>query len=98
MTVDALKKIGYEVVITSDQGTLLKEGSNPTLKATLYLNGEPYSGTSSIGYQWYDANGNNIDGAIREVYSPPSIQFVNGYIQYGCKITVSEKEDGEDGI
>ena len=87
VAVDTLKKIGYEVVIVSSKGTLLKEGSGTTLTATLYREGSPYEG--SVTYQWYDNDG-DIVGETSQDFKIEGIDFeATGYVQYGCKVTVS---------
>jgi hypothetical protein len=95
MSIETIEQIGYEVIITSNIGNIIKEGTPVELSASLYLNGIPYvpKNNEEIKYQWYDENGVDINGATSNQYVTEPITFNNGYVQYGCKITVSSKEE-----
>ena len=87
MSIESVEKAAYEVVITSNIGNSMHQGSIVELTAHLYYGGEEVK--NNLSYQWYDNKG-NITGATDQKYNIDGIQFNNdGYIQYGCKITVS---------
>ena len=88
MEIAQVEKAAYEVVIKSDKGIAVKNGTEVTLTATLYLGGQPYSG--EVSYRWYNLN--NKDGTLsnNSTYKIDLVSFNDsGYAQYGCEITVS---------
>lgn len=88
MDVTKIESVGYEVIIVSDKGTAVTEGSQITLTAYLYHNGEEYKGTN-IQYQWY-VNNEAQPGETKQELKIDSINLgEDGYEQYRCMITVS---------
>ena len=85
LTIDQWRERGYEVELTSSQGIAVKEGQQIELKARLLYGGEEINATK---YEWYDASYTNLlhDG---QTYITTANFSESGYIQYGCKITVS---------
>ena len=87
LTIDQVESSVYQVVITSNVGSVVKQGSNVTLTAELLIGGVPVE--SELSYQWYTPNG-DIDGATNKTYEIEGVNFSNAAVlQYGCKITVS---------
>ena len=90
LTIDQWKERGYEIVITSNIGNSMKQGSRVELTAKLFKGREEI--TQGLTYQWYNNEG-DISGATNSIYVIEDINFnENGYIQYGCKITAELKE------
>ena len=85
MTIEQVENSSYEVVITSNKGISLLEGTSVELIAHLYKGGEEI--TTGLNYRWYDKDGTTL--GTNRTYEISSIDFNdNGYIQYGCEITV----------
>ena len=98
LTVEAVEKAAYEVIITSSIGNSMLEGATTTLKAELYMGGAPYSGSEVLSYQWYEGN-NPTDGAIADAvgqeFTIPAVDFENGYVEYGCVISITDSSSTE---
>lgn len=85
LTIGQLEKIGYEVQITSNVGITMKQGQKVVLKAILLHGGEQVQASK---YQWYDGTYSRLLHEGQEYAF--TIDFgENGFVQYGCKITLS---------
>jgi hypothetical protein len=85
MTIEQVENSSYEVVITSNKGISMLEGTSVELTAHLYKGGEEITG--GLNYRWYDKD--RVTLGTNRTYEISSIDFNdNGYIQYGCEITV----------
>ena len=85
LTIGQLKEMGYEVQITSDVGVTMKQGQKVTLRAILLYGGEQIQASK---YQWYDGTYTKL------LHDGQNYEFIvdfgeNGFVQYGCKITLS---------
>ena len=88
MTIEQVEQSAYEVVITSNRGNSMKEGSQVILSASLYIGGKEI--TEGLTYQWYLGE-TKITDATKKEYVIESIDFNdNGYIQYSCEITMKD--------
>ena len=99
MEVAQVENAAYEVIITSSIGNSMTEGAATILSAELYLGGDPYilKDGESLSYIWYKGNIKNgiISGATGMELSLNNIDFENGYVQYGCKISIIESTSTE---
>ena len=87
-SIAAVEKAAYEVVITSNTGVTAHQGETVELTATLLLGGEEYTGTIE-GYQWYKISNPDVILGSGNKYLINGVEFnQDGYIQYGCKITI----------
>lgn len=90
LTIDQWEERGYEIVITSNIGNSMKQGSRVELTAKLFKGREEI--TQGLIYQWYNNEG-DISGETNPTYIIEDVNFnENGYVQYGCKITAELKE------
>lgn len=86
LTIDQWKQRGYEVQLSSSAGTTVKQGQQIELTAQLFYGGEEVQASK---YEWYDSS---YSQRLHEGQKYPiTVDFSNGigYIQYGCKITMS---------
>ena len=90
MTIESIENRGYELVITSNIGNSMKAGEQVELTATLYKGTTKI--TEGVTYQWYNTNG-DIFGATGQKYLINSVQFNNGFAQYGCKVELKEENN-----
>ena len=86
MTIEQVENATYEVVITSNKGISMLEGTEVELTAHLYKGNEEIE--TGLAYRWYNKTNNNL--GTSKTYIIDQVDFNdNGYIQYGCEITVS---------
>lgn len=85
LTVDQWAEKGYDLVLTSNKGNSMKNGTAVTLTAQLYHGSDTVSG---VTYEWYDLNNENIILHTGQQYNI-TVDFTNGFVQYGCKATMS---------
>ena len=86
MTIEQVENATYEVVITSNKGISMLEGTEVELTAHLYKGNEEVK--TGLTYRWYNKSDNNL--GTDQKYIIDEVDFNNnGYVQYGCEITVS---------
>lgn len=85
LTVDQWAEKGYDLVLTSNKGNSMKNGTAVTLTAQLYHGSDTVSG---VTYEWYDLNNENVILHTGQQYNI-TVDFTNGFVQYGCKATMS---------
>ena len=94
MEVSQIANTGLEVLITSNMGMVVSEGSLVTLTANVLKRGETYipeEGTQ-VFYQWYKSS-QLIPEATKQTLEIV-VQFGEAvYNQYSCTVTVREKEE-----
>ena len=86
ITVEQVENATYEVVITSSKGISMLKGTEVVLTAHLYKGNEEVN--TGLAYRWYNKTDDNL--GTGKTYTIEEVDFnENGYIQYGCEITVS---------
>ena len=90
LTVEQWKEKGYEVVITSNVGNSMKQGTSVTLTARLYKGTEE---VNPIGYEWYENSQPEVILNTESTYTFEVDFGTNGYIQYGCRIAYDESKE-----
>lgn len=94
MEIQTIEDRGYKVVITSNVGNSMKEGTTVILTATLYKDTTPID-NSKVKYYWYDSEGNIINEDITSnQLQIDRINFTNGFVQYKCKVELKEETNG----
>lgn len=87
LEIDEIANIGYEVHITSDKGTIIKdEATQLTLTAELYRGGKPVT-TGIVSYQWYKG-GVLISEATKKTLIVRGTEMKTDIEQFSCEITV----------
>lgn len=92
MEIQDIEDRGYELIITSNIGNSMKEGTAVILTATLYKGSTPID-INELTYQWYNQSG-DISGANQNTLQIDSVNFNNGFTQYGCKVELKEETNG----
>ena len=93
MTIAQVENAAYEVVITSNKGASMLEGTVVELTAHLYCGGQEI--TKGLTYQWYTPEGDLSQKTEWKLILEPIDFNGAGYIQYGCRITMSQEENNE---